>query len=63
MQNIKPGDLVILGPSSGLGKNPFLVLQVHSKDLLHPLYVRGQNGTTWWARPEGAKVVSSVQSR
>jgi len=62
MQNIKPGDLVILGPLSGLGNNPFLVLAVHSKEQRRPLYVMGQNGTTWWARAVGAKVVSSVQS-
>lgn len=62
MQNIKPGDLVILGPENGLGRNPFLVLEVRSRDLIRPLYVRGQNGNTWWARAEGTKVVSSVQS-
>jgi hypothetical protein len=31
MQNIKPGDTVILGPENGLGRNPFLVLEVRSK--------------------------------
>lgn len=62
MQNIKPGDLVVLGPESGLGRNPFLVLEVRSKELINPLYVRGSNGATWWARLDGTKVVSSAQS-
>ncbi len=62
-RDIKPGDLIIPSTWDGLGKNPFLVLEVHSKDLLRPLKVRGHNGNTWWARTEGAKVISSVQSR
>lgn len=62
-RNIKAGDLIIPSAWDGLGKNPMLVLEVHSKDLLRPLKVRGQNGNIWWARVEGAKVVSSVQSR
>ena len=59
-QVIKPGDLIIPCVWDGLGKNPFLVLEVHSKNLLRPLKVRGQNGNTWWARAEGAKIVASV---
>ena len=46
----------------GLGTNPFLVPEVHSMDLIHPLYVRALNGTTWWARAKGVRVISSVQS-
>ena len=60
MNNIKPGDTVILGGENGLGKNPFLVLEVHPENLIHRLYVRGRNGETWWARIEGAKVISRV---
>lgn len=55
--DIKPGDLIIPCVWDGLGKNPMLVLEVHSKDLLRPLKVRGQNGNTWWARAEGARVL------
>ena len=62
MESIKPGDLVTLSPYDGLGTNPFLVLEVHSMDLIHPLYVRALNGTTWWARAKGVRVISSVQS-
>ncbi len=62
-QNIKPGDLVTLGPYDGLGTNPFLVLEVHSMERIHPLYVRSLNGTTWWARAKGVRIISSVQSR
>lgn len=54
-QDIKPGDLVLL-----LGNNPFLVLEVHAWRGLH---VRDQNGNTWWARRDGAKVMSRVQDR
>jgi hypothetical protein len=61
--NIKPGDLIIPSPWDGLGMNPFLVLEVVSKDVIHRLRLRGQNGNTWWGRTEGAKVISSVQSR
>ena len=59
---INPGDLVTLGRTSGLGSNPFLVLQVLPGDLIHNLYVQGLNGQTWWARLEGARVVSPMQS-
>ena len=61
-QNIKPGDLVTLSPYDGLGANPFLVLEVHSMDFIRPLYVRALDGTTWWARAKGVRVISSVQS-
>jgi hypothetical protein len=61
-RDIKPGDMIIPSVWDGLGKNPFLVLEVHAKSQLRPLKVRGQNGNTWWARAEGAKVISSVQS-
>jgi hypothetical protein len=60
--NIKPGDLVTLSPYDGLGCNPFLVLEVHSMERIHPLYVRALNGTTWWARAKGVRIISSVQS-
>ena len=65
---IKAGDLIIPSTWDGLGNNPMLVLEVHPAGpsgvpLLRPLKVRSQNGNTWWARTEGAKVISSVQSR
>lgn len=62
MESIKPGDLIIPSMWDGLGNNPMLVLEVHSMNRIHPLYVRALNGTTWWARAKGVKVISSVQS-
>jgi len=54
---IKPGDTVILGSQNGLGRGRFLVLEVVSGERIYNLRVQGRNGQTWWARPEGAKVV------
>lgn len=56
---VKPGDMVILGAFSGLGTNPYLVLDVALDNRIHNLYVQGLNGQTWWARSDGAKVVQS----
>ena len=55
---IQPGDRVILSPVNGLGCSAFLVLEVDPRDIIHRLYVEGRNGQRWWARIEGAKVVS-----
>ena len=58
MNNIKVGDTVTLGWQNGLGLGHFLVLEVNnSKDVIHRLWVRGENGTEWPARIEGAKKV------
>jgi hypothetical protein len=57
-KNIVPGSIVTLGPENGLGCNPFLVLEVVPKDVIHRLHVRGINGQTWWARIEGARVIA-----
>jgi hypothetical protein len=58
MNNIKVGDTVTLGWQNGLGCEHFLVLEVNnSKDVIHQLWVRGENGTEWPARIEGAKKV------
>ena len=54
---IRPGDRVILAPTNGLGRGIFEVLKVDPKSELCGLYVRGENGHTWWARSEGAKVL------
>jgi hypothetical protein len=56
---ILPGVTVILSPVNGLGSGAFLVLEVDPN--VHPthrLHVEGWNGQRWWARIEGAKVVS-----
>ena len=54
---IRPGDRVILSPVNGLGCNPFTVLEVDPRDIIHRLYVEGRNGQRWWARIEGARIL------
>lgn len=56
--DIRIGDTVTLGAQNGLGRGSFVVLAVDLRDIIHQLHVRGQNGQTWWARAEGAKVVA-----
>jgi hypothetical protein len=55
--DIKIGDTVTLGAANGLGTGTFTVLKVYPNDPIHGLLVQGQNGNTWPARIEGAKVV------
>lgn len=54
---IQVGDTVTLSAENGLGRGKFLVLEVDPRDVIHGLHVRGENGNTWWARAEGARVV------
>jgi len=54
--DIKPGDIVTLGPENGLGTGRFLVLKMYPNDPIHKLLVSGLNGI-WPARIEGARVV------
>lgn len=54
---IQPGDRVILSAVNGLGRGLFEVLEVDPRDVIHQLHVRGENGHTWWARSEGAKIL------
>ena len=56
--DIRIGDTVTLGIQNGLGRGSFVVLAVDLRDIIHQLHVRGQNGQTWRARAEGAKVVA-----
>ena len=55
--SIQVGDTVTLSAENGLGRGKFLVLEVDPRDVIHGLYVEGQNGVRWWARTEGARVV------
>lgn len=57
-RQIQVGDTVTLAAGNGLGRGKFFVLEVDDRDVIHQLYVQGSNGVTWWARAEGAKVVS-----
>ena len=53
----QPGDRVLLGPDNGLGRNPFTVIEVDPRDIIHRLHVEGANGQRWWARLEGARIL------
>lgn len=46
MKSIKPGDMIIPSPYDGLGRNPFLVLEVHAFHNITSLYIMANNGTT-----------------
>lgn len=55
---IRPGSYVTLDPENGLGCGTFVVIDVDPRDGIHQLHVRGPNGQTWWARSDGARIVS-----
>lgn len=58
-----PGDMVVLGAHDGLGLNPFLILSVFKQPLGgRDLEVMAPNGTVWWARSQGARVVSRPEA-
>lgn len=53
----QPGDRVVLAAINGLGRNPFTVIEVDPRDIIHRLHVEGANGQRWWARLEGARIL------
>lgn len=53
----QPGDRVVLAAVNGLGHNPFTVIEVDPRDIIHRLHVEGANGQRWWARLEGVRIL------